>query len=123
MSSLSLTSDAVTLRATTGALVLVVGVVCWRYGLVPAMLEAGLLAANVLAIFIYGIDKVAASIGTRRTPEVVLLTLGCLGGWPAAYIAQMVFRHKTRKLSFQIACIASALINTLLFGAYLYYSA
>lgn len=116
--TLSSTSDPVTVRATAGALVLVAGIACWRYGVIPTLLEEALLAANLLSIFLYGIDKLAAMAGTRRTPEILLFALGCLGGWPSAYIAQMVFHHKTRKFSFQIACIASVLVNALLFGAY-----
>lgn len=97
---------------------LLAGIACSHYGVIPTMLEEGLLAANLLSILLYGIDKLAAMAGTRRTPEVLLFALGCLGGWPSAYIAQMVFRHKTRKFSFQISCIASVLINALLLGAY-----
>lgn len=115
---LSSSTNPVTVRATTGALVLMAGIACWHYGIIPTLLDEALLAANLLSIFLYGIDKLAAIAGTRRTPEVVLFTLGCLGGWPSAYIAQMLFRHKTRKVSFQIACIASVLINALLLGAY-----
>ena len=40
--------------------------------------------------------------GDWRTPEVRLHLFELLGGWPGALVAQQVFRHKTRKLSFQL---------------------
>ncbi|WP_153605141.1 DUF1294 domain-containing protein, partial [Pseudomonas aeruginosa] len=35
-------------------------------------------------------------------PGVRLHLFELLGGWPGALVAQQVFRHKTRKLSFQL---------------------
>ena len=118
---LVISRSAPTLKAAWGALALVALVVCWRAGLVPTTLEAGLFAINVLVVFKYGVDKLAAKAGTRRVPEALLLVLGCLGGWPAAYIAQRMFHHKTRKPSFQIGCAASVLANAVLWFLYAEY--
>lgn len=35
-------------------------------------------------------------------PEKVLHATEILGGWPGALLAQQVFRHKTRKVSYQL---------------------
>jgi uncharacterized membrane protein YsdA (DUF1294 family) len=57
---------------------------------------------SVLAFFLYWSDKRKARADTWRTPENVLHALELAGGWPGALLAQQVFRHKTRKLSFQL---------------------
>ncbi|QAX87715.1 DUF1294 domain-containing protein [Pseudomonas sp. DTU12.3] len=57
---------------------------------------------SVLAFFLYWADKRKARVDAWRTPENVLHAVELAGGWPGALIAQQVFRHKTRKVSFQI---------------------
>jgi uncharacterized membrane protein YsdA (DUF1294 family)/cold shock CspA family protein len=50
----------------------------------------------------YWLDKQHAQKGRWRTPENSLHIAELLGGWPGALVAQQVFRHKTRKTSFQL---------------------
>lgn len=57
---------------------------------------------SVLAFFLYWGDKRKARADTWRTPENVLHAVELAGGWPGALLAQQVFRHKTRKVSFQL---------------------
>ncbi|PTT97911.1 DUF1294 domain-containing protein, partial [Pseudomonas sp. HMWF031] len=57
---------------------------------------------SVLTFFLYWNDKRSARIDQRRTPENVLHALEFAGGWPGALLAQQVFRHKTRKVSYQL---------------------
>ncbi|MVV50541.1 DUF1294 domain-containing protein [Pseudomonas sp. PB120] len=57
---------------------------------------------SVLAFFLYWSDKRKARTDSWRTPENVLHAVELAGGWPGALIAQQVFRHKTRKISYQI---------------------
>lgn len=59
------------------------------------------LAMSLAAFFLYWRDKHQARADGWRTPEKILHGVELLGGWPGALIAQQVFRHKTRKLSFQ----------------------
>jgi uncharacterized membrane protein YsdA (DUF1294 family) len=66
---------------------------------------------SVVAFFLYWSDKRKARADTWRTPENVLHALELGGGWPGALIAQQVFRHKTRKLSFQLVCWAIVLLH------------
>lgn len=73
-----------------------------------------LLAANIIAFLCYAIDKAAAPKARRRISEAMLHTLELLGGWPSALLAQQIFRHKTRKLSFQVTFYVVALINTVI---------
>lgn len=56
---------------------------------------------SLLAFFLYWSDKRKARADSWRTPENVLHAVELAGGWPGALIAQQVFRHKTRKVSFQ----------------------
>ncbi|WP_256577951.1 DUF1294 domain-containing protein [Pseudomonas sp. Irchel s3h17] len=57
--------------------------------------------ASLLAFFLYWSDKRKARADSWRTPENVLHAVELAGGWPGALLAQQVFRHKTRKVSFQ----------------------
>jgi uncharacterized membrane protein YsdA (DUF1294 family) len=59
------------------------------------------LAVSVFAFFAYRSDKRYAEAGQWRIPEATLHLISLLGGWPGAFLAQRVFRHKTSKLSFQ----------------------
>lgn len=58
--------------------------------------------ASVLAFSLYWYDKQQARTGQWRTPENVLHGVELLGGWPGALVAQQLFRHKTRKVSYQV---------------------
>lgn len=56
---------------------------------------------SLLTFFAYCYDKRQAEAGEWRVPEATLQGLALIGGWPGAFLAQRVFRHKTAKLSFQ----------------------
>ena len=58
--------------------------------------------ASLVAFGLYWYDKQQARTGQWRTPENVLHGVELLGGWPGALVAQQVFRHKTRKVSYQL---------------------
>ncbi len=57
---------------------------------------------SVVAFLLYWSDKRKARAEQWRTPESVLHALELAGGWPGALLAQQLFRHKTRKVSFQL---------------------
>lgn len=65
-------------------------------------------AATVLA---YRSDKLAAQRGRRRTEENALHLMELGGGWPGALVAQQLYRHKTRKQSFQIVFWLMVIVN------------
>lgn len=69
---------------------------------VPFFIPMIYVGVSGITIFAYAFDKSAAMNGRRRTPEQALHFLELLGGWPGALIAQQLFRHKSRKLSFRI---------------------
>ncbi|OKR01317.1 DUF1294 domain-containing protein [Pseudomonas aeruginosa] len=69
--------------------------------------------ASLLAFTLYWQDKRSAARGDWRTPEVRLHLFELLGGWPGALVAQQAFRHKTRKLSFQLVFWGIVLLHQL----------
>ena len=61
-----------------------------------------MIAINIAAFALYGYDKNAAQNSRLRVPERVLHGVELFGGTPGAFIAQRVFHHKTRKVSYRI---------------------
>jgi uncharacterized membrane protein YsdA (DUF1294 family) len=59
-----------------------------------------LLACNLLAFFLYFIDKVKARHNSWRIRERTLLLFALSGGSIGAILAMKLFRHKTKKNSF-----------------------
>ena len=67
---------------------------------------------SILSFLLYAKDKSAARKDEWRIPENTLQIVSLLGGWPGAIMAQQVLRHKTRKVSFQIAFWFVTVANT-----------
>jgi uncharacterized membrane protein YsdA (DUF1294 family) len=59
-----------------------------------------LLAINLATFAGFATDKHRARTKGRRMPERSLLMLAAAGGAPAAFLAQQILRHKTRKQPF-----------------------
>lgn len=70
---------------------------------------------SIITIFLYKTDKEKARLGRKRISEQALHLAAMLGGTPAAFYAQKKFRHKTKKLSFQITFWMIALAQIALF--------
>ncbi len=69
------------------------------------------IALSFFAFYLYWRDKRAAKLGEWRVSEQTLHIVALMGGWPGALIAQKVFRHKTRKQSFQIVFWFTVVVN------------
>ncbi|MGJ7488063.1 DUF1294 domain-containing protein [Variovorax sp. LT2P21] len=78
---------------------------------IPAIAVGVLLPLSLLTFFVYGFDKHAAETGRWRTQESTLHLLALIGGWPGAWCAQRLFRHKVRKASFMTLYWATALAD------------
>ncbi|WP_345802260.1 DUF1294 domain-containing protein [Microbacterium sp. AZCO] len=87
----------------------------------PWWLPAAYAVLSVVAFAAYALDKRAARRAAPRTSEQALLTLGLLGGWPGALVAQQVFRHKTRKRTFRRAFWTTVVVNVLALGALVWF--
>ena len=80
-------------------------------GRLPLALLVAYAIVSVVAFLAYLFDKAAALKGTWRIKENTLHLFALLGGWPGAMLAQRTLRHKTQKLSFQLAYWLTVLLN------------
>lgn len=78
-----------------------------------------LLAINVVAFIMYGIDKYKAKKARWRIPEATLLLLAVLGGSIGAWMGMKVWHHKTMHKKFKYGIPAILLIQIALM-AYLH---
>ena len=85
----------------------------------PLVALAVLVVLNLLTFFAYGLDKGAAEAGRRRTPENTLHMLSLVGGWPGAWCAQRMFRHKNRKAGFMTVYWGTVLVHVIAVGAWI----
>ncbi len=72
--------------------------------------------ASLLCFALYAADKGAARAGRDRISESTLLSLGLVGGWPGAIVAQQALRHKTVKRAFRIRFWLSVAANVAVFA-------
>jgi uncharacterized membrane protein YsdA (DUF1294 family)/cold shock CspA family protein len=86
------------------------------FGLLPVAVLVIYLVVSCLAFAFYGSDKSAAQNDRWRTRESTLHLLGLLGGWPGALVAQRLFRHKSRKRSFQLMFWTGVILNCAILG-------
>ena len=61
-----------------------------------------LLIINVVAFFLYGIDKLKAKHGKWRISELTLLLFAAAGGSVGAWAGMKIWHHKTRHWKFKI---------------------
>jgi uncharacterized membrane protein YsdA (DUF1294 family)/cold shock CspA family protein len=66
---------------------------------------------SCLTFLVYAFDKSAAMNRRWRTQEQTLHALELLGGWPGAWLAQNIFRHKSRKVSFRVTFWFCVIVN------------
>jgi uncharacterized membrane protein YsdA (DUF1294 family) len=80
-------------------------------GAVPLAVPIVYGVASAAAVIVYAADKSAARRDEWRTPERTLHLLALVGGWPGALVAQTLFRHKTRKMSFRLVFWITVVVN------------
>lgn len=80
-------------------------------GKLPLLVLGIYLLASGYTLIAYKLDKTAAKRSHRRTPEKTLHVLALIGGWPGAIIGQKLFRHKSKKLSFQVTFWLTIILN------------
>ncbi|HEX5362898.1 MAG TPA: DUF1294 domain-containing protein [Gallionella sp.] len=69
------------------------------------------LITSSIAFLAYALDKSAARNRQWRIRESTLHLLGLIGGWPGAFAAQRLLRHKSGKPSFQILFWITVALN------------
>ena len=70
--------------------------------MVQNILIVYLIAINIIAFVIYGIDKQKAIRKQWRIPEAQLLAVAAIGGSAGALLGMQFFHHKTRKWKFRL---------------------
>ncbi len=83
------------------AFLLALAIAAWL-GVLPREIPIAYAVVSVVSLIAYARDKSKAGRGDWRTPESTLHLLDLFGGWPGGLLAQQLWRHKTRKLSFQL---------------------
>ncbi|OIO18758.1 MAG: hypothetical protein AUJ23_03080 [Candidatus Magasanikbacteria bacterium CG1_02_32_51] len=69
---------------------------------------------NFITFITFGIDKGKAINNNRRVSEKTLWVMSLLGGSLGALLAMKTFRHKTKKLSFQVVLALILALQVLL---------
>lgn len=69
-----------------------------------SLLQIFLVVGNIIALTVFGIDKVMSKKGGWRIPESRLLLIAFFGPF-GAYAGMLLFRHKTRKSKFVLVPI------------------
>ncbi len=100
-----------TLALTLAAAFLAFVVVSTIAGRLPIVVPSLYLVGSLITYVAYAVDKSAARRGRWRAKESTLHLLSLAGGWPGAQAAQCHLRHKSRKLSFQVAFWATVFLN------------
>lgn len=77
------------------------GAVLLYLGLSWSLIVSWLISVNLVTFLVFGYDKVRALGGGLRVPENILHGLILLGGCIGGLGSMFLFRHKTRKGSFQ----------------------
>jgi uncharacterized membrane protein YsdA (DUF1294 family) len=67
----------------------------------PDALTIVFILMSVITFIVYAMDKSAAKHGRWRTKERTLHFLALIGGWPGAFLAQRMLRHKSKKIAFK----------------------
>ncbi|MBE0536619.1 MAG: DUF1294 domain-containing protein [Phycisphaerae bacterium] len=82
----------------------------WAYGI----------SVNIAAFLQYGYDKRQAAAHGGRVPEIVLHLTASAGGSVGALAGQRIFRHKTRKRSFQAIFLLILIVQIAALVAFLW---
>lgn len=69
-------------------------------GFLPRWLLWYHLVVSVLSFVVFAWDKLMAIKQRYRVAESTLLLSALVGGWPGAWLARQLFRHKTVKQAF-----------------------
>lgn len=66
---------------------------------------SALVGINAAGLVLMGFDKSLSRSSSMRVPEVIIYTLALLGAVPGIIVGVHVFKHKTKKASFQFTLL------------------
>ena len=87
---------------------------------VPWWVLPALFFINLFAFYAYMQDNWAASQRAWRTSEDTLHFWSLIGGWPGAWFAQQLLRHKSRKQAFRVTYWGTVVLHCAAVGGWLY---
>ncbi len=85
-----------------------IGIALGRF---PWVVLTGVVILNLATFYLYWRDKHAAIHEAWRTREDTLHALALAGGWPGAWFAQQILRHKISKALFQALYWTTVALN------------
>jgi uncharacterized membrane protein YsdA (DUF1294 family)/cold shock CspA family protein len=85
-----------------------IGIATGRF---PWVILTAVALLNLATFYVYWRDKEAAVQGGWRASENQLHGLALLGGWPGAWFAQQILRHKSSNKPFRLLYWATVAIN------------
>ena len=77
---------------------------------------------SLLCFLLYGLDKKNSMAKKWRIPEKHLHQVELFGGWPGALLGQLLFRHKTQKISFRIVLWVVIIVHLSAWALYFYHA-
>lgn len=80
-----------------------------------------LIGLNVVTFLVFGFDKWMATSKSWRISEKILWLLSLFGGSAGALMGMQFFRHKTRKISFQLMLVLILVSQVAVIFFYLYF--
>ena len=96
------------------------GAAVWL-GRLPLFALAVVAGLSLLTFVAYAFDKSAAQAGRWRTQESTLHLLALAGGWPGAWCAQRLLRHKSSKESFLAMFRVTVALHCAALGAWVFW--
>ncbi|WP_159271556.1 DUF1294 domain-containing protein [Variovorax boronicumulans] len=103
-----------------GVYALGLGAAVWL-GRLPLLALAVVAGLSLLTFGAYAFDKRAAQAGRWRTQESTLHLLALAGGWPGAWCAQQLLRHKSSKASFLWRFYVTVALHCAALGAWVFW--
>lgn len=79
------------------------------------------LVMSLVTFVVYAWDKRAARLGRPRIRERTLHLLEAGGGWPGAFAAQRLLRHKNAKTGYQLVFWMIGVLHLTLWGLWLFH--
>ena len=96
------------------------GIISWYAAHPWVLIPTAYLFMSLVAFAAYAVDKRAAKRGAWRTPESTLHALEVLCGWPGAWLAQRLLRHKSVKTSCRVVFCMMVALNLAVLGYVIY---
>lgn len=96
---------------TTAIVFLLAVIIASLLGYLSSLIAFLYCLMSLITFFIYRIDKQAAQLDIWRTKEATLQSLSLFGGWPGALAGQQIFKHKSKKIKFQLVFYFTVICN------------